>query len=102
MFARVRVVHLAELLEELLLAFLVDAEAVVGHHDAKLEFVAVILPWRLEFATDADVTVLGKLDGVADQVGDDLPEPHGVALHDIGDVVSNGVTERQVPGLRLG
>ena len=71
-----RPVGLAEGFEDRLLLVLGDADAGVG--DREVEHRAAVVP-RVFADRHEHVTRLGELDGVADQIGDDLLQPHRVA-----------------------
>src|SRR5204863_5583380 len=69
--ARRRTIGLGERLEDARLFLFRHADA--GIADGEMQ-VDLFLALRDRFDAHHDLTVLGKLDGVADEVGDDLPE----------------------------
>jgi len=88
--SRGRCVHLAEGAEELAHFFRRDADAGVGHGEEKAEFATVLVfDHRAASAgeCDGDAAVLGKLDGVADQVNEDLAQAVDVAVDESRNVI---------------
>ncbi|MNI16244.1 hypothetical protein D3C73_695710 [compost metagenome] len=69
-------VDLVEGAEKLGLVFLVDADARVHHLQG--QHLGAVGPVRAVQAHD-DMAGLGELDGVAEQVAENLPDAHGVA-----------------------
>ena len=100
-FARVRLIDLAELLEELAPAFGVDADATVLDGDAQPDAPLHRFERIRDLAGHADVTVLRELDAVAQQVRHDLAQPDGVAANHVRDVARDEVAQVQVFALRL-
>ncbi len=89
---RVTRVELAELLEDGFLVFLGDARAGVEHADADARAACSVAD---VFRADRDIAPLGReLDGVAEEVEDDLLELARVGLDEREHVVGGGPLER--------
>ena len=94
-----RVVGLLEGIEQPRLRCAFDTDAGIGDREAQLQGV-VGLGQRLH--TQADRTVVGELDGIADEVDQHLPQTQGVALQEgVGDVFRQFAAQLQAFFLSL-
>ena len=94
-----RGVHLTELVKQPGNLVLGDADA--GVADGKMQLQTVRDGGVENTNMDTDSTLRGKLDGVADQIGEDLANPHGIAADQRGDFRGDAGSELDFFLLRL-
>jgi len=88
--SRDRRVGLHERIEDLLQRIGGNADTRVDHIDGQLRLALAARQAR----DDAHAALLGELDGIANQVGQQLPEPHRVGVHQCGQALRRFVGER--------
>ena len=94
-----RVVGLAEGAEQLLLVLFGHPDTAVLHADAQLRTVVMQV---FEHGANHDVTVLGELDGIADQVAEYLAQAQRVAEQVQRSVAVDQADQFQMLGMRVG
>ena len=95
-FARMAGIGLHELVEDFAALFHRHAHAGVAHFET--QNIAIAL--RAEYGADSHATLFGELDRIADKIGQNLAQPHGVGSNGARNISGYGRDKFDALGMR--